>query len=106
MTKKKAKALGLPLVRLLCIDRGRLRRRDPAERNDNLVYGLDGPQFMQRVVKADGKPPLVVTHLPTGLPTRPLYVNTFGKVVRAVPIDWEWGVDYETLRKLAPELVN
>lgn len=106
MTKKQAKTLGLKLQRLLCMDAGRLRRRRPDEKNDNIVYGLDGPQYMQRVLKKGRKPALVLTHPPTGLPTRPLYIAASGKVLRAVPIDWEWGVDYMKLRELAPDLVT
>jgi hypothetical protein len=103
ITRTKAKQLGLELVRLLTMHQGVLRRQPPDQPNEALVYGLDGPQEQQMIVREGKRPPKTVPHKRSGLPIRPLCVHE-GKVVRAVPIDWDWGVELMSLRAKKPEL--
>lgn len=103
ITKTKAKQLGLEILRLLTLENGLMRRRPPDQPNESLIYGLDGPQEMQRVVKQRGRPTATIPNGQSGIPIRPLCFYK-GKVVRAVPIDWDWGVDLMELRAIDPTL--
>lgn len=103
ITKTKAKRLGLELIRLLTLENGILRRRPPDLPNESVVYGLDGPQDQQLLVRKGRRPPKVLIHKRSGLPIRPLCYHN-GNVVRTVPVDWDWGVDLKALRAVAPEL--
>lgn len=51
ITRTKTKRLGLELVLLLTLENGSLKRRPPNQPNESLVYGLDGPQEQQLVVR-------------------------------------------------------
>jgi hypothetical protein len=100
MTRQDADRLGLKVYRLLTLGSdARLRRLPEEQANTNVVYGLDGTQFMHRIVRGDAVPLEVMQHS-TGVPIRPLYINEAGLVKRAVPLDWDWGVDYIAVRDL------
>lgn len=103
ITRTKAKRLGLELIRLLTIENGSLKRRPPDQPNETVMYGLDGPQEQQVVVRYCKHPPIVIPHKRSGLPIRPLCYYQ-GKIVRAVPIDWDWGVELMELRAKDPTL--
>ena len=103
ITKSKAKRLGLELIRLLTLEDGGLRRRPPDQPNESVVYGLDGPQEQQLLRREGRRPPKVIPHKHSGIPIRPLcYYN--GRVIRAVPVNWDWGVELMELRAKDPTL--
>jgi hypothetical protein len=99
LTEKEARALGLPVRRLITwdIENGCARRLQKGESPDSLVYSLDGLEISTKVQKHTGarKPVDVIQCERTGLPLRPLYYEPDrGMVMRAVPISWRVGVPY------------
>jgi len=103
ITKKQAKLLQLPVVRLLCwdLELGHPRRPKPNERQPNIIYSLDDLEISTKVVKLSDKrkPEDVVTCEKTGLPLRPVYWDDQeGKILRAIPISWREGVSYYEYR--------
>ena len=101
MTRKQAKKLGLMLYRLLTLEVGVIRRLKPELKNPSVLYGLDGPQEMKLMQRKGRKPPDMIQHPRSGIPVRPLYCDVAtGQVKRAVPVDWDWGVDYLEARKV------
>lgn len=99
LTEKEARALGLPVRRLITWDiaNGNARRLKKGEAPETLVYSLDGLEISIKVQKHTGarKPEDVIQCARTGLPLRPLYYEPKkGMVMRAVPISWRVGVPY------------
>ena len=99
LTEKEARALGLPVQRLITWDFeiGNPRRLRKGEKPETLVYSLDDLEISTKVQKHTGarKPDDVIQCERTGLPLRPLYYEPEkGMVMRAVPISWRIGVPY------------
>ncbi len=104
-THDEAARLGLDVVRLLTwdIEKGMPRRLAEDENPERLLYGLDELEVSTKALPNDGSdvPADIFTCPNTGLPLRPLYLHlASGRVLRAVPISWNEGVDYYAYRDL------
>lgn len=111
MNRKEAEQLGLPLVQLLTFDTklARPRRLKVGEVPQNLLYSMDELELGTKVFKRDpmlAVPPETFPCPNTGLPLRPLHIDTAetGSILRAIPISWNEGVDYLKWKAISENL--